>query len=89
MASETAIITSLCWVSRGYASAIVEEYEPTKQEIEQYKQIGQTLAEYFCTLILRGDMEMQDYDKLTKEIENNLNDMDLDKYEEEDGKLEF
>ena len=89
MASETAIITSLCWVSRGYASAIVEEYEPTKQEIEQYKQIGQTLAEYFCILILRGDMEMQDYDKLTKEIENNLNDMDLDKYEEEDGKLKF
>jgi hypothetical protein len=35
-----AIITALCWVSRGYATAMVEEYEPTKEEVEQYKKVG-------------------------------------------------
>ena len=28
----TAIITSVCWVSRGYASQVYKEYEPTEEE---------------------------------------------------------
>lgn len=35
--SEGTIVTSLCWISRGYAKNVVEDYKPTKKEIEAYK----------------------------------------------------
>jgi hypothetical protein len=38
--AEGSIITSLCWVSRGFAKNIVEDYNPTKAEIEEYKKEG-------------------------------------------------
>jgi hypothetical protein len=40
----SAIITSLCWVSRGYAKAVLEEYEPSKKELETYKKIESKLT---------------------------------------------
>ena len=40
-ASEGVIITSLCWVSRGYSAAMIQESEPTKEEILKYKKVGQ------------------------------------------------
>lgn len=39
MASESTIITSLCWVSRGYAKTIVEEYEPNAEDLKVYKEL--------------------------------------------------
>lgn len=33
MAEQTTIITSLCWVSRGFANQVVKEYEPNPEEI--------------------------------------------------------
>ena len=33
-----AIITSLCWVSRGYAKATLEEYEPSKENLMSFGQ---------------------------------------------------
>jgi len=41
--AESTIITSLCWVSRGYAKQIVEEYEPNPEDLKQYQQITETL----------------------------------------------
>jgi hypothetical protein len=35
-ADQTTIITSLCWVSRGFAKQIVEEYEPNPEELRAY-----------------------------------------------------
>ena len=43
MASEATIITSLCWVSRGYASQNIEEYEPNPEDLKAYKQITKQL----------------------------------------------
>jgi hypothetical protein len=43
-AAEGAIITSLCWVQRGYANTVMKEYEPTKEELEQYKKVSHTLS---------------------------------------------
>lgn len=36
MDNTSPIITSLCWVSRGFAKNVVEEYNPTKEELEEY-----------------------------------------------------
>jgi hypothetical protein len=38
--AEGAIITSLCWVSRGFAKNVVEDYNPTKKEVEEYQMEG-------------------------------------------------
>jgi len=35
--AESAMITSLCWVSRGYAKAVIDEYEPSKKELAAFK----------------------------------------------------
>lgn len=43
MASDSAIITSLCWVSRGYANQVVEEYEPNPEELKMYKEFTKKL----------------------------------------------
>ncbi len=44
--AESTIITSLCWVSRGYASQVVEEYEPSKEELKAYKQMTKNTKGY-------------------------------------------
>ncbi len=36
-AAEGAIISAMCWVSRGYAAAVLQEFEPSPEELEQYK----------------------------------------------------
>lgn len=36
MEASSAMITSLCWVSRGHARNVVEEYNPTKEELAEY-----------------------------------------------------
>ena len=38
-----AIISSLCWVNRGYAKAMLEEYEPTEQELKKHKKLTKKL----------------------------------------------
>lgn len=34
-----AIISSLCWVQRGYAKEMLENYEPSEQDIEMHKKM--------------------------------------------------
>ena len=34
--ADSAIITSLCWVSRGYSKAIIDEYEPDEAEKQAF-----------------------------------------------------
>jgi hypothetical protein len=41
---ESSIITSLCWVSRGYANPVTTDYIPTKKEVEAYKKLGTNLS---------------------------------------------
>ena len=38
-ADQSTIITSLCWVSRGFANQVVEEYEPNPEELREFKQL--------------------------------------------------
>jgi len=42
-ADQSTIITSLCWVSRGYAKTVVEEYEPNPEEVRTYKELTKNL----------------------------------------------
>ncbi len=39
--ADSSIITSLCWVQRGYAKAVIDDYEPTKKEIEAFNQVNE------------------------------------------------
>lgn len=41
--SDSTIITSLCWVSRGYAQQVVDEYEPNPDDVKVYKQMAKKL----------------------------------------------
>lgn len=34
--ADSAIITSLSWISRGYAQAVLDEYEPTADELKAF-----------------------------------------------------
>jgi hypothetical protein len=43
-ADQATIITSLCWISRGFASLQVEEYEPNAEEIRTYKELTKNLG---------------------------------------------
>jgi hypothetical protein len=36
-APDSTIITALCWISRGFASQVVEDYEPNPEELKTYK----------------------------------------------------
>lgn len=42
--AESTIVTSLCWISRGYASQTVKEYEPSKADLEAYDQISKKVG---------------------------------------------
>ena len=41
--ADSAIITSLCWVSRGYAKAVIDEYEPDEVEQKAFAQVKESL----------------------------------------------
>jgi hypothetical protein len=38
-----AIISSLCWVKRGWAKALLEEYEPSEDELKKHKKLSKKL----------------------------------------------
>ena len=42
-ASDSTIITSLCWVSRGFAKQLVEEYEPNPEDLKAYKDLTKNI----------------------------------------------
>lgn len=37
--ADSAIITALTWVSRGYAKAVIDEYEPSAEELKAFKKV--------------------------------------------------
>ena len=43
MASDSTIITSLIWVSRGYAKQVIEEYEPDQEDLKVYNELTKKL----------------------------------------------
>ena len=34
------IVTSLAWVSRGFAKPLLDSYEPTEKELKQHKKVS-------------------------------------------------
>jgi hypothetical protein len=42
-ASDSTIITSLCWVSRGFAKQIVEDYQPNPEDMHIYTELTKKL----------------------------------------------
>ena len=38
--ADSTIITSLCWVSRGFAKQVVEEYEPNPEDMKAFKDLS-------------------------------------------------
>lgn len=57
-----AIITSLCWVSKGYAKANLDEFEPSKQNLSSHAKISKKLAK-------GKDLKKKDLAAAAKELE--------------------
>lgn len=43
MASDSTIITSICWVSRGFAKQVLDDYEPKAEELRAYQELTKKL----------------------------------------------
>lgn len=43
MASDSTIITSICWVSRGFAKQVLDDYEPNPEELRAYQELTKKL----------------------------------------------
>ena len=61
--NSSSIISSLCWVQRGYAKAQLEEYEPTEAELKKHQKLEKKL--------LKGK-KIEDLGAAKKEMEANL-----------------
>ena len=72
------IISALCWVDRGYAAANLKEYQPTDEEMQRHLKISKKY--------LGGkDINKTDIQEAAKEIEENLERIDLDDEDDELG----
>ncbi len=85
-AADSTIITALCWVSRGFAKQVIDEYEPNPEDLKMYKDIQAKLDKQYVNyknyaLIYRGGGAEPGIKELAEEIERNLADMRLDKYD--------
>jgi periodic tryptophan protein 1 len=79
-AGESAIITSLVWVSRGYSKQLINEgEEPNPEDIRIYQELTKKVGK-------RGGGDIKE---LATEIEKELAKLDLEKYDEEEGALVF
>lgn len=38
-----AIISSLCWIKRGHAKAMLEEYEPSEEELKKHQKLSKKI----------------------------------------------
>jgi len=72
------MVTAVCWVSRGYAKPQLDDYEPDEAEIKQHAKLQKKLAK-------GADIGTKDVAAAAKEIEKNLDDMNLDEEPEDDG----
>lgn len=57
------IVSAICWVKRGYAKAVLQEYEPTQEELQSYQKMSKKL--------LKGK-KIEDINEAKKEMEKNL-----------------
>ena len=73
----SSIISSVCWVDRGYAKAILDEYQPDVKEIQKHKK-------YAKKLLKGADPNNVDIAEAKKKIEENMNDKDMDWDEQSD-----
>ena len=70
------MVTALAWVSRGFAKPMLEGYEPSAKELSKHQKLQQKIS--------KGNKE-KDLSKLTKQVEENLEQMDIDGDSEDDG----
>lgn len=65
------IVSSLCWVSRGYAKPVLQEYEPTEEEMKEQQK--------FTKQMLNGkDISKTEISAAAQEIQQNLDKMEID-----------
>ncbi len=74
--ADKSIITSMCWVSKGYAKNVSVQHEPSKAELQSYSKLHKRLAK-------------KDYQNAAKEIEAKIGDINLDNYDKEDNMPAF
>lgn len=70
------MVTALAWVSRGYAKPVLEGYEPSAKELSKHQKLQQKIS--------KGNKE-KDLGKLAKQVEENLEQMEIDGESEDDG----
>jgi hypothetical protein len=75
MDAEGTMITSLCWVSRGFAKPLLEEANPDKDEKFLKKQM---LKQSKLSKKAKVDIGTGDIAQVAKQLAENMEDMDID-----------
>lgn len=65
------IISALCWVKRGYAAPVLQEYEPTELEMLKHKKMQKKLGK-------GQDISQMEIGEAVKVVEKNMEEMDID-----------
>lgn len=50
------VISALCWVDRGYAKPILQEYEPTDEEILMHSKLSKKYLKQTGANVMEGDI---------------------------------
>lgn len=63
------MVTALAWVSRGFAKKILDNYEPTDQQLTKHQKLQGKIAK---------KSESKDINQVAKELEGEIDKMDLE-----------
>lgn len=68
------MVTALAWVSRGFAKPMLDNYEPSDKELAKHQKLHKKISK---------DKNSKEIGKITKQVEEDLANMDLDSDSEE------
>ena len=72
------IISALCWIKRGHAAPMLQEYEPSENELKSHQKMQKKLAK-------GADINDMEIGQAVKVLENN---MDMQNEQEDDDGFE-
>jgi hypothetical protein len=70
MKQSNSVISALCWVNRGFAAPIMQQYEPDDEEILQHSKLSKKY--------LKKDIKTTEMKESAQEMEANVTAMQID-----------
>ena len=70
------MVTALAWVSRGFAKPMLDNYEPTAKELAKHSKLQKKISK---------DKKDQEIGKITKQVEEDFANMEIDSDSEEEA----